>query len=189
MIGLPLVILRSLTARENGGRVLFNHLHIDSTGRWKKESGTLPFKRGNDMSAIKSIGAALLVASLTACGDPARFVIQGYPGAELAPAKTFTVKSQDNWMKLTKLDGKKGKFIPIRSGPAAYAGFEVHLLPGVHQLEVYCWIEPNPNSGATYSDRTTIEVDGQAGQTQVISCTPENGRMHFAISRNAVSPQ
>ena len=88
MIGLPLVILRSLTARENGGRVLFNHLHIDSTGRWKQESGTLPFKRGNDMSAIKSIGAALLVASLTACGGPARFVIQGYPGAELAPAKT-----------------------------------------------------------------------------------------------------
>jgi hypothetical protein len=139
------------------------------------------------MSAKQSIGAVILIGSLAACGGPARFVIQGYPGTALPPANTFTVRSQDNWMKLTKLDGKKGKFIPIRSGPAAYAGFEVHLLPGNHQLEVFCWIEPNPYTGAVYSDRTTIPVEGQAGETQVISCTPENGRMQFNVSRDGVS--
>ena len=118
------------------------------------------FKGENNMRTTKPMGAVILMAALTGCGGATRFVIQGYPGAELAPTSTFTVESQDNWMKLTKLDGKKGKYIPIRSGPAAYAGFQVHLLPGRHQLEVYCWIEPNPYSGAVYSDRTTIDVEG-----------------------------
>lgn len=137
------------------------------------------------MNLYKTLGMAAVYLSLTACSGPSRFVIQGYPGTTLPPANTFTVQSENGWMKLLKLDGQKGKFIPFASGPAAYAGFDVHLLPGKHRLEVYCWIEPNPYAGATYSDDMEIEVEGQAGEVQMISCTPEQGRMRFDVRRVA----
>ncbi len=135
------------------------------------------------MNTRSLLSMLALVFSLVACSGPTRFAIQGYPGVTLPPTETFTVQSQNGWMMLDKLDGKKGKFIPLASGPGAYAGFDLHLLPGKHLLEVHCWIEPSIYSGAVYSDTTTVEVEGQAGELYVVSCTPEGKRMHYEVHR------
>ncbi|MFC5571374.1 hypothetical protein ACFPN1_15020 [Lysobacter yangpyeongensis] len=132
------------------------------------------------------LGLAALVTGLSACGGPARFAIQGYQGPVRPVAETFTVRSQNGYMKLLKLDGNKGHFIPIASGPGAYAGFDVSLLPGKHQLEVYCWIDGYPYS--TYSDNQIVEVEGQPGETLEVSCTPLGDRFHFGV-RNVAPPQ
>lgn len=152
--------------------------------RFRIQPMSLPLNVPEDsMRLVSLLGAALLTLSLAACGAPKRFVIQGYPGAALTPVNTFTVQSENGWMKLHTLDGKKGKFIPLASGPGAYAGFNVHLMPGKHQLEVSCWIQDHPFTVALSSDATMIEVDGQAGEVQVIRCRPEQRNIRFDVYR------
>jgi hypothetical protein len=122
-----------------------------------------------------------IVMCLTACGPAETFVIRGYSGAPLVEKDTIRVTSS-NEMFLDLIDGKKGEYIPLRSGPGVYRGFDLTLLPGKHMLSVYCTFYTTIYTEFS-SDPITIPIDGQAGEHYNAICYPDGKQIRYEIRR------
>lgn len=125
-----------------------------------------------------------LALSLSGCGAPKYFVIKGYPGDEQPGEQTFTVQSVavNFRMFLLGLDGKGGKFVPFAAGPGAYAGFDLKLLPGKHQLKVHC-SSVMYGGGSITSEPILVDIDGAPGETYQMVCQYDGRRINVDVDR------